>query len=81
VLPYVTDFSGLFVFAIIYGLDWFASVPPTVALTGSAFGKQAVGTIYGWIFLSHQLGAALAATTSGAMRVHFGDYQLAFIGG
>ncbi len=80
VLPYVTDFSGLFIFAVIYGLDWFASVPPTVALTGQAFGKHAVGRVYGWIFLSHQLGAALAATVGGAMRVHFGDYQLAFMG-
>jgi len=81
ILPFVQDFSGLFVFAVIYGLDWFATVPPTIALTADTFGKQAVGKIYGWIFLSHQIGAALMATGAGAIRVWLGDYQFAFLAG
>ncbi|MBI4487945.1 MAG: MFS transporter [Deltaproteobacteria bacterium] len=79
ILPFVTDFPGLFIFAVIYGLDWFATVPPTIALTADTFGKNAIGSVYGWIFLSHQVGAALAAMWSGAIRVWFGDYQLAFL--
>jgi MFS family permease len=81
ILPFVIDFSGLFIFAVIYGLDWFATVPPTIALTADAFGKRSVGSVFGWIFLSHQIGAALAASVSGAIRVWLGDYQLAFLMG
>lgn len=81
ILPFVTDFSGLFLFAVIYGLDWFATVPPTIALTADTFGRQAVGRVYGWIFLSHQLGAALMASGAGAIRVWLGDYQFAFLAG
>ena len=81
ILPFVTDFSGMFIFAVIYGLDWFASVPPTIALTADTFGKQAVGRVYGWIFLSHQLGAALMASGAGVIRVWLGDYQFAFLAG
>ena len=79
ILPFVTDFSHLFVFAVIYGLDWFATVPPTVALTADTFGKRAIGTVYGWIFLAHQMGAALAAIGGGLIRVWLGDYQWAFV--
>lgn len=81
ILPFVQDFSGLFLFAVIYGLDWFATVPPVIALTADTFGKQAVGKVYGWIFLSHQIGAALMATGAGAIRVWLGDYQFAFLAG
>ena len=81
ILPFVTDFSGLFLFAVIYGLDWFATVPPTVALTADTFGKQSIGKVYGWIFLSHQIGAALMALGAGAIRVWLGDYQVAFLTG
>jgi sugar phosphate permease len=78
-LPFVTDFSGLFIFAVIYGLDWFASVPPTVALTARRFGKQSIGTIYGWIFASHQIGAAFSSTMGGVVRDTLGEYSVAFI--
>ena len=81
ILPFVQDFSGLLFFAVIYGLDWFATVPPTVALTVDTFGKQSVGRVYGWIFLSHQLGAAIMASAAGAIRVWLGDYQMAFLAG
>jgi sugar phosphate permease len=79
ILPFVTDYSQLFVFAVVYGLDWFATVPPTIALTGDTFGKNAIGTVYGWIFLSHQLGAAAMALGGGVIRVWLGDYSLAFV--
>lgn len=81
ILPFVHDFSGLFLFAVIYGLDWFATVPPTIVITADTFGKQSIGKIYGWVFLSHQIGAALMATGAGTIRVWLGDYQLAFLTG
>ena len=54
--------AGLGVFAVFYGLDWIATVPPTVRLTSEAFGRENTGVIYGWIGASHQLGASLAAS-------------------
>lgn len=81
ILPFVHDFSGLFLFAVIYGLDWFATVPPTIVITADTFGRQSIGKIYGWVFLSHQIGAALMATGAGTIRVWLGDYQLAFLAG
>ncbi len=81
ILPFVNDFTGLMVFAIAFGLDWFATVPPTVTLTARRFGRRSVGTIYGWTFCAHQIGAATMAFGAGAIRVAFGDYQLAFLAG
>src|SRR5438034_773293 len=81
ILPFVQDFKGLFVFAVIYGLDWFATVPPTMAITADTFGKQNIGKIYGWIFMSHQIGAAIMAWSAGALRTWMGDYQFAFLSG
>jgi len=81
ILPYVTDFSGLFVFAIIYGLDWFATVPPSIYLAGEAWGKQSIGRIYGWIFLSHQLGAFISAIGAGVVFDWTGRYEPAFLTG
>jgi MFS family permease len=80
-LPFVQDYFGLIVFAVIYGLDWFATVPPSMALTADTFGKQNVGKVYGWIFLSHQVGAAIMASAAGALRTWMGDYQFAFLSG
>jgi MFS family permease len=80
-LPFVQDYFGLIVFAVIYGLDWFATVPPSMALTADTFGKQNVGKVYGWIFLSHQVGAAIMASAAGALRTWIGDYQFAFLSG
>jgi len=51
-----------------YGLDWIATVPPTVKLAGAAFGPQKVGLVFGWIFAAHQLGAATAAWGAGLSR-------------
>jgi predicted MFS family arabinose efflux permease len=65
-------------FAVFYGLDWIATVPPTVRLTSEAFGRENTGVIYGWIGASHQLGASMAAFGAGAIRTIAGDYQTAF---
>jgi sugar phosphate permease len=70
--------SGLGMFAVYYGLDWVATVPPTVRLTGEAFGRENTGVVYGWIGASHQLGASLAAFGAGTIRTVAGDYRLAF---
>ena len=70
--------SSLVVFAVFYGLDWIATVPPTVRLTSEAFGRENTGVIYGWISASHQLGASVAAFGAGAIRTMLGDYQVAF---
>jgi MFS family permease len=80
-LPFVQGYFGLVIFAVIYGLDWFATVPPSMALTADTFGKQNVGKVYGWIFMSHQIGAAIMASAAGVLRTSLGDYQFAFLSG
>jgi predicted MFS family arabinose efflux permease len=65
-------------FAVFYGLDWIATVPPTVRLTSDAFGRENTGVIYGWIGACHQLGASMAAFGAGVIRTSLGDYRLAF---
>ncbi len=76
---YSAGYIGLLVFIVFYGLDWVATVPPTVALTAQIFGRQRMGVVYGWIFASHQLGAATAAFGAGAARTLLGDYEPAFL--
>jgi len=68
-LPY-SEFTlyGLSLFAMFYGLDWIATVPPTVKLVGATFGKERAGMVFGWIFAGHQLGAAVAAYGAGRIR-------------
>jgi sugar phosphate permease len=70
---------ALVAFAVFYGLDWVATVPPTVALTADHFGRERVGIVFGWIYASHQLGAAAAAWAGGASRTWFGTYTYAFL--
>jgi sugar phosphate permease len=79
-LPYTLAHGGrtLLWFSVFYGLDWIATVPPTVRLTADAFGRQNTGVIYGWIGASHQLGASLAALAAGTVRASLGDYRTAF---
>ena len=68
-LPYSTfTFYGLTVFAMFYGLDWVATIPPTVKLAAQEFGKERAGLIFGWVFAAHQLGAAVAAYGAGLTR-------------
>jgi len=80
-LPYVfgSPHFGLILFIVFYGLDWVATVPPTVQLARKVFGQQNFAIVYGWIFAAHQLGAASIAFAAGAVRTYFGDYQLAFM--
>ena len=74
------DPTSLFLFAIFYGLDWIATVPPTVKLTADAFGPQRATLVFGWIFAAHQLGAGFAAFGAGLVRTELGSYALAFQG-
>ena len=68
-LPYSTfTLYGLALFAMFYGLDWIATVPPTVKLVAQKFGKEQAGLIFGWVFAAHQLGAAVAAYGAGLTR-------------
>lgn len=68
---------GTWVFIIFYGLDWVATVPPTIALCRVYFGDRAP-IVFGWVFAAHQLGAAAAAAGAGWIRDLRGDYDLAF---
>jgi MFS family permease len=74
-LPF-TDFNlyELSIFAVLYGLDWIATVPPTVKLAAEKFGPEKAGLTFGWIFAGHQLGAATAAFGAGATRDEFATY-------
>ncbi len=72
--------SGLGIFAVFYGLDWIATVPPTVRLCGQVFGKERASIVFGWIAAAHQLGAAFAAFTAGFVRTALGTYTYAFLG-
>jgi sugar phosphate permease len=78
-LPF-TDFSfyGLSLFAMFYGLDWIATVPPTVRLTAQRFGAERANLVFGWIFTGHQLGAAFAAFGAGLSRTMLATYLPAF---
>jgi predicted MFS family arabinose efflux permease len=60
-------------FVVIYGLDWVATVPPTVALCRNAFGESGT-VVFGWVFASHQIGAALASVAAGFSRDRTGTY-------
>ncbi len=78
-LPF-TDFTfyGLSLFAMFYGLDWIATVPPTVKLTADKFGREKAGMVFGWIFAGHQIGAASAAFGAGVVRTVYSTYLPAF---
>ncbi|HZC33968.1 MAG TPA: MFS transporter, partial [Chthoniobacterales bacterium] len=80
-LPWSFDLQSfkLPLFAVFYGLDWIATVPPTVALAAQIFGRERVGLVFGWIFAAHQLGAAAAASFAGMLRTLEGTYDHAFL--
>ncbi|HEY4250680.1 MAG TPA: MFS transporter, partial [Roseomonas sp.] len=69
---------GLSIFAAFYGLDWIATVPPTVKLAGRAFGRDRAPLVFGWVFTGHQLGAATAALGAGLSRDALASYLPAF---
>ncbi|KQZ14836.1 MFS transporter [Mesorhizobium sp. Root554] len=79
-LPY-SGFSALslIIFAVFYGLDWIATVPPTLRLANEAFGDRSGPLVFGWIVAGHQVGAATAAFFGGTMREIAGNYELAFL--
>ena len=78
-LPFVHDTMTIAAFAILFGLDYIATVPPTVALVADRFGQHNVGVVYGWVFASHMVGAAIAAWVAGIVRDSVGDYAAAFV--
>ncbi len=79
-LPFIQfDAVSLTLFAIVYGLDWIATVPPTVKLANAGFGERDGPIVFGWVLLGHQAGAAVAAFGAGVTRQHYGDYLPAFI--
>jgi len=78
-LPYSGfSFIGLTIFGVFYGLDWVATVPPTVRLAANAFGRERAPLLFGWIFASHQLGSAAAAIGAGISRDALSSYLPAF---
>jgi MFS family permease len=78
-LPFTSfTFYGLSLFAVFYGLDWIATVPPTVKLTADRFGRERAGMVFGWVFAGHQIGAATAAFGAGFSRTEFASYLPAF---
>jgi sugar phosphate permease len=78
-LPFIHDAVSIGAFAILFGLDYIATVPPTVALVADRFGRHNVGIVYGWVFAAHMLGAAIAAWVAGIVRENVGDYTAAFV--
>jgi sugar phosphate permease len=82
VLPWLladTVQVSMLLFIIVYGLDWVATVPPTVALCREAFGSAGI-IVFGWVFAAHQIGAAIAAAAAGAIRDTTGEYTIAWFG-
>lgn len=81
-LPWAFDLPNyaIVIFVVFYGLDWVATVPPTIGLATTSFGVAQGALVYGWVFAAHQLGAAFAAYTAGYLRTIHGDYVLAFTG-
>jgi MFS family permease len=78
-LPFLPfSFYGLSVFAMFYGLDWIATVPPTVRMAADEFGRERAPLVFGWVFTGHQIGAAVAAYAAGASRDALSSYLPAF---
>jgi len=79
-LPFI-DFgaASLTLFAVFYGLDWIATVPPTLKLTNLSFGERDAPIVFGWVMVGHQIGAATAAFGAGVIRETTGSYLPAFV--
>jgi sugar phosphate permease len=71
------QYFGLPIFGLFYGLDWIATVPPTVRLTTDVFGSKDAPVVFGWVVAGHQLGAAFAALGAGMLRSSLGTYTIA----
>jgi MFS family permease len=75
----VRDVTELNLFAILFGLNYISTVPPTSTLTAELFGRRSVGMLFGWIFFAHQIGAGLASYVGGLVYDWTGTYDWAFI--
>jgi MFS family permease len=78
-LPFLNQEISLIGFMVLFGLDYIATVPPTIALCADSFGRKNVGTIYGWVFCAHMIGAAIATSMGGYIRQTQGQFGLAFV--
>jgi predicted MFS family arabinose efflux permease len=79
-LAFASPNAGLILFIVFYGLDWVATVPPTITITTETFGLRDGPIVYGWVFTAHQLGGATVATAAGVIRTATGGYEWAFLG-
>ena len=70
---------GMWVFIVFYGLDWVATVPPTVALCRQHFGLERSGVVFGWVFAAHMVGAGVGASIAGWIRTASGSYHAAWL--
>jgi predicted MFS family arabinose efflux permease len=80
-LPFIWDVPSLHLWAALFGLNYISTVPPTTTLTANIFGRHSVGELSGWIFFSHQVGAALGAALAGWIFEWTGGYGAAFVSG
>ena len=78
-LPAIHNSADILIFSVVFGLDYIATVPPTVALAADVFGRQNVGIVYGWIYAAHMLGAAILAQVAAIIRDTAGNYTLAYL--
>src|SRR5262249_59770482 len=75
-LPFINSPATLSIFAVLYGLNFYATAPVTQLLSADRFGRRSVGQVFGWVFLSHQIGAACAACLFALWHWPFGDDHL-----
>ena len=78
-LPTIHNSADMLLFSVLFGLDYIATVPPTVAIAADVFGRHNVGIVYGWIYAAHMLGAAILAQVAAVIRDTVGDYSLAYV--
>jgi hypothetical protein len=79
-LPWALSYqlAGMWPFAVVYGLDWIATVPPTAKLCSTCFGPRRSAMAFAWCLFFHQLGAAAIAAVAGVLRTQLGSYEWAF---
>lgn len=78
-LPWVSSQDELMALSVVFGLNWLSTVPATSALAADLFGKENVGTVFGWIFFAHQLGASIASYGASWMHGLVGSYTTSFM--
>ena len=78
-LPALHSSTDIVIFSVLFGLDYIATVPPTVALVADVFGRNNVGIVYGWVYAAHMLGAAILAQVAALIRDGTGTYTLAYV--